>query len=42
VLASRDRRCGGVTAPPYGLYFTAVQYPEHFPLPVLSPSIGFW
>jgi tRNA pseudouridine38-40 synthase len=42
VLASRDRRCGGVTASPHGLYFTAVQYPEHFSLPMLSPSIGLW
>ena len=42
VLASRDRRCGGVTASPHGLYFTAVEYPAHFSLPVLSPSIGLW
>jgi tRNA pseudouridine38-40 synthase len=42
VLASRDRRCGGVTAAPDGLYFTAVQYPQQFELPQLSPSIGPW
>ncbi|MFT5447223.1 MAG: tRNA pseudouridine38-40 synthase [Gammaproteobacteria bacterium] len=42
VLQSRDRRCGGVTASPHGLYLTAVQYPERFDFPVLSPSIGLW
>lgn len=42
VLESRDRRCGGVTASPHGLYLTAVQYPERFELPALSPSIGLW
>jgi tRNA pseudouridine38-40 synthase len=42
VLASRDRRCAGVTAPPHGLYFTAVSYPERFALPTLSSSIGLW
>lgn len=42
VLESRDRRCGGVTAAPHGLYFTAVRYPGRFALPTLSPSIGLW
>lgn len=42
VLASRDRRCGGVTASPSGLYLTSVQYPERFALPTLSSSIGLW
>ncbi|MBD3610251.1 MAG: tRNA pseudouridine(38-40) synthase TruA [Gammaproteobacteria bacterium] len=33
VLEYRDRRLGGVTAPPYGLYLTHVSYPEIFSLP---------
>ena len=33
VLLSRDRRCAGVTAPPYGLYLADVLYPSHFLLP---------
>ncbi len=30
VLELRDRRLGGITAPPDGLYFEKVQYPERF------------
>lgn len=30
VLEHRDRRMGGVTAPPHGLYFMKVSYPEEF------------
>jgi len=30
VLAARDRKLGGITAPPGGLYLTAVSYPEHY------------
>ncbi|MBU2705275.1 tRNA pseudouridine(38-40) synthase TruA [Zooshikella marina] len=39
VLAVQDRTQGGVTAPPYGLYFVDVGYPEHFGLErgVLGP-----
>ncbi len=33
VLQARDRRKGGITAPPYGLYFVDVRYPAHFDLP---------
>lgn len=34
VLEARDRRDGGVTAPPWGLYFVDVKYPEEYALPV--------
>lgn len=33
VLEARDRRAGGVTAPPDGLYFVGALYPERFVLP---------
>lgn len=33
VLEARDRREGGITAPPYGLYFVDVKYPEEYELP---------
>ncbi|OMH38702.1 tRNA pseudouridine(38-40) synthase TruA [Motiliproteus sp. MSK22-1] len=33
VLESRDRREGGVTAPPFGLYFVNAIYPDEFNLP---------
>jgi tRNA pseudouridine38-40 synthase len=33
VLEAKDRRKGGVTAPPWGLYFCDVEYPEEFALP---------
>ncbi len=33
VLEARDRRQGGVTAPPFGLYFVDAKYPEEFGLP---------
>jgi tRNA pseudouridine38-40 synthase len=34
VLACRDRSLGGVTAPPDGLYFERVHYPEHYAIPL--------
>ncbi len=33
VLARRDRQLGGVTAPPQGLYFVRVDYPQRYGLP---------
>lgn len=33
VLSARDRRLGGVTAPPHGLYFMGALYPEQYQLP---------
>ncbi|MGD9604498.1 MAG: tRNA pseudouridine(38-40) synthase TruA [Gammaproteobacteria bacterium] len=33
LLAARDRTRGGMTAPPGGLYFMGVRYPEEFGLP---------
>ena len=38
VLASRCRVCGGVTAPPQGLYLTRVEYETRFRL----PSVPHW
>lgn len=42
VLESRDRRAGGVTAPPHGLYLTEIRYPEEFRLPPATPPCRFW
>jgi len=42
VLAARDRTLGGVTAPPYGLYLTRVDYPIEFAIPQLSPPALVW
>lgn len=38
VLSARSRSAGGVTARPNGLYLVAVDYPEAFNLPSLSPG----
>jgi tRNA pseudouridine38-40 synthase len=37
VLEGRDRRLGGVTAPPQGLYLVGVEYPERFGVPPVPP-----
>lgn len=42
VLESRDRRRGGVTFPPDGLYFAAVDYDPGFRLPAPPPVCRFW
>jgi len=42
VLEARDRTQGGLTAPPDGLYLTAVEYPESSGIPVLSPESPLW
>jgi tRNA pseudouridine38-40 synthase len=39
VLAGRDRRLGGVTAPSQGLCFRAVLYPSHFDIPVPDDAL---
>ncbi len=39
VLESRDRTLGGVTAPPDGLYFVAVRYPEPYRFPAVDDSL---
>ena len=41
VLGHRDRTKGGVTAPPYGLYFMRVDYPESFAIPDPEPNVPF-
>ena len=33
VLASRDRKAGGVAAPPHGLTLVGVEYPADFAIP---------
>lgn len=38
VLAARDRKLGGVTAKPHGLYLVAVNYPPEFGLPEMVPG----
>lgn len=35
VLEAKDRTQGGVTAPPFGLYFMEAEYPEHFGIPTV-------
>lgn len=40
VLDSRDRKAGGIAAPPHGLTLVDVEYPPEFDLPRLSTSAG--
>ncbi len=42
VLDHRDRRLGGVTAHPSGLYFMSVKYPDKFEIPELENSSLVW
>ena len=42
VLESRDRTAAGVTAPPDGLYLTAVLYPEQYGLPLAPEFRGLF
>ncbi len=42
VLDAGDRRQGGVTAPPDGLYLLQVDYPAHFRIPAVPPESGLW
>ncbi len=42
VLQSRDRRKGGITAPPGGLYLTRVEYDADFDLPEPAQPPAFW
>ena len=42
VLAARDRKSGGVTAPPGGLYLVGVDYPEATGIPAVSLSDALW
>lgn len=42
VLEARDRTQGGVTAPPDGLYLTAVEYPAPFNIPAGAVPEGSW
>ncbi|WP_018873569.1 tRNA pseudouridine(38-40) synthase TruA [Thioalkalivibrio sp. ALJ16] len=39
VLAARDRRASGITAPAGGLYFVHVDYPAEFELPVTAGPV---
>ncbi len=42
VLEAKDRTVGGITAPPDGLYLTAIDYPEHFNIPRPSGNVSLW
>ena len=42
VLMSKDRRKGGITASPNGLYLTKVNYPANFKIPQPIEPCSFW
>ena len=43
VLEHRDRKLGGITASPAGLYLTQVMYPDEFEIPVSDKTVnGFF
>ncbi len=42
VLASRDRKAAGVTAPADGLYFVSAQYDKKYNLPAPPQACRFW
>lgn len=42
VLAARDRRAAGVTAPAGGLYFMQALYPEHYDFPGSDAAAGLF
>jgi len=42
VLELQERKLGGVTAPPHGLYLVGVEYPKKFGIPYLSPPQMVW
>jgi tRNA pseudouridine38-40 synthase len=39
VLEARERRAGGVTAAPDGLYLTSVTYPDAMKIPAVAASM---
>lgn len=42
VLSGKDRKLGGITAVPHGLYLTDVDYDSEFALPKLPTSLQVW
>ena len=42
ILDHQDRKLGGVTAAPFGLYLNKVGYPAEFDLPQLEPTSTVW
>ncbi len=42
LLTLKDRTKAGVTAEPYGLYLTGVEYPERFALPSELSLVNYW